>query len=284
MLTCFNVPLGHRLRSVSAGDELIIAGEFLAVMLGLDGLPFFPVPADADEAWYRHVAPGHVIDNLDAVTQSFDTIVVDEIQDFHDEWIDVMLALLTEGGHLLATGDVHQNLYGRRGVDRILELDPAVAELTENCRNTQQIGSVLRRLGGARAATASPDGQGIFFYEATGDDAVISALEQELEDLIGTRSISPENVLIVTTSTKLRDLITSADPGHYDCTRWESRGDGNIVCETVHRSKGLEYDAVIMVVDKPDVSDLPLYVGASRAVSLLTVVGPPEVGQRLGII
>jgi ATP-dependent exoDNAse (exonuclease V) alpha subunit len=52
------------------------------------------------------------------------------------------------------------------------------------------------------------------------------------------------------------------------------------VCETVHRSKGLEYDAVVLVVDKLDVSDLHLYVGASRAVSLLTVIGPAGLEER----
>lgn len=282
LLTCFNIPLGHRLRSVMAEDGRVRAGEFLGLVLELPGLPAIPEPSNRDEQWYRTVVPEHVRSHLSQISIRFDTIIVDEIQDFHAEWIDLMLDLLSPDGRLLVTGDEQQNLYRRGGINRILELRPALAQLTENCRNTQEIGQVLQRLGGSRTATASPDGQGIFFYETKDDSEILAALERELEDLIGTRSLDPSNVLIVTTSGRLRNLITDANPGHYNCTSWEDRGDGNIVCETVHRSKGLEFDAVVLVIDRPDVSDLHLYVGASRAVSLLTVIGPQGLDRRLG--
>jgi ATP-dependent exoDNAse (exonuclease V) alpha subunit len=55
------------------------------------------------------------------------------------------------------------------------------------------------------------------------------------------------------------------------------------VCETIHRSKGLEFDVVILIAMSEEVSDSLLYVGASRAVSLLTVISPPSVAVRLGI-
>ena len=280
LLTCFNIPLGQYLREVLDGDVNVIAGEFLGVVLDLPGLPPIDEPGIRDENWYRHVVPQHVHAHLSAMSHCFDTIVVDEIQDFHAEWIDLMISLLADGGKLLATGDRFQNLYGRKGVERLGELGPALAQLTENCRNTQQIGSILQRLGGARTATASPEGQGLFFYKAGNDDEVLHALEIELEDLVGTKSLDPSQILIVTTSSRLRTLIHEARPGHYECSPWEKRGEGNIVCETVHRSKGLEYDAVVLVVDKIDVSDLHLYVGASRAVSLLTVIGPTGLEER----
>ena len=283
LLTCFNIPLGHRLRTIAAEDDNITAGEFLGVVLDLPGLPPIAEPAERNEEWYRSVLPAHVHAHLKMLDTRFDTIVVDEIQDFHGEWIELMINLIADEGHLLVTGDEHQNLYNRSGIERFLDSEPALAELTENCRNTQQIGAVLQRLGGSRTAIASPDGQGIFFYDAVGDEAIIEALEIELEDLIGTKGIDPSHVLIVTSSSRLRTLITDADPGYYNCTSWEQRGDGNIVCETVHRSKGLEYDAVVMVIDKADVSDLHLYVGASRAVSLLTVIGPPGINRRFGL-
>jgi hypothetical protein len=284
LLTCFNIPLGHRLRMVAEANPAITAGEFLTVVLQLEGLPPIPEPPERNEQWYRTAVPMHVHAHLDKVHVRFDTIIVDEVQDFHREWIDLMLALLKPEGRLSVTGDELQGLYRRTGIERVLELNPARAELRENCRNTHQIGSALQRLGGARAAAASPDGQGIYFYSAESDDAILNVLEVELEDLIGTRGIDPENVLIVTTSSRLRTLINDANPGHYECTPWEERGDSNIVCETVHRSKGLEYDAVVFVIDNPHVPDMHLYVGASRAVSLLTVIGPAAIQERLGLL
>jgi DNA helicase IV len=67
------------------------------------------------------------------------------------------------------------------------------------------------------------------------------------------------------------------------CDRWEERFDGNIVCETIHRIKGLERDAVILVTSQADLPDNLLYVGMSRAISKLIIVGPPALRARLGL-
>ncbi len=58
-----------------------------------------------------------------------------------------------------------------------------------------------------------------------------------------------------------------------------------IVCENVHRIKGLEYDHVILVVHDPEgeVADELVYVGASRATMSLTIIGPPEVGAGIDL-
>ena len=95
--------------------------------------------------------------------------------------------------------------------------------------------------------------------------------------------IDPAHVLVVTVRTDDRDAIRNAMPGGYNCTSWEEREDDNVVCETVQRTKGLEYDAVILATTSTTVRDSLLYVGASRAVSLLTVIAPVEIGQKLGL-
>ena len=119
--------------------------------------------------------------------------------------------------------------------------------------------------------------------ENTFADELITALETELEDLVVQRSIDPSHILIVSASKKDQLLIVETDPGHFECTSWEDRGEANIVCETIHRSKGLEFDVVILIAMSEEVSDSLLYVGSSRAVSLLTVISPQSVATRLGI-
>ncbi len=57
----------------------------------------------------------------------------------------------------------------------------------------------------------------------------------------------------------------------------------DILCENVHRVKGLEYDHVILVIHDESVSDDLLYVGASRAVMSLTVIAPSGVAARMGL-
>jgi len=65
--------------------------------------------------------------------------------------------------------------------------------------------------------------------------------------------------------------------------RWEDSDPMAILCENVNRVKGLEYDHVILVIHDDQVRDELLYVGASRAVMSLTIIGPPGVGERLGL-
>jgi hypothetical protein len=48
--------------------------------------------------------------------------------------------------------------------------------------------------------------------------------------------------------------------------RWEDRDEGKIVCETIHRVKGLERVAVILI-DLDEAQDgMTEYIGASRAI------------------
>jgi DNA helicase IV len=49
----------------------------------------------------------------------------------------------------------------------------------------------------------------------------------------------------------------------------------------VYRVKGLERDAVILATAHDNLSDHLLYVGMSRAISRLVVIGPKALSERL---
>ena len=59
-----------------------------------------------------------------------------------------------------------------------------------------------------------------------------------------------------------------------------------ILCETIHRFKGLETDVAVLVELRADDARLPrlLYVGASRAKHHLVAVVTPEVARMVGSI
>lgn len=70
-----------------------------------------------------------------------------------------------------------------------------------------------------------------------------------------------------------RDAITEGLADDWRLTQWRHREEDTIICETVHRTKGLERLAIILV-DLDDEPDPTLaYVGASRASVFLSVVG-----------
>jgi DNA helicase IV len=65
--------------------------------------------------------------------------------------------------------------------------------------------------------------------------------------------------------------------------RWEDRGPTQVACENVHRIKGLEADCVLLASPTADVKDALLYVGISRAISQLTLIGPEALAARVGL-
>lgn len=102
------------------------------------------------------------------------------------------------------------------------------------------------------------------------DEEIDRILEQELRDR--------RQVCIATFRTRVRDELRAT----LGLGTWEERAEF-IVCENVHRLKGLEFDTVILVADEPIPDPSLLYVGVSRAVSELIVVAPDEVCRQLDL-
>ena len=65
--------------------------------------------------------------------------------------------------------------------------------------------------------------------------------------------------------------------------RWSDRSEDAVLCETVHRTKGLERTAVILVDMSNEPDKMLMYVGVSRAVSVLRLVGPSALAQAAGV-
>jgi hypothetical protein len=289
LLTCYNEPLaGAMAQRVGEHDELVV-GPFLRLALGLPGMPPLAGPASPEDEheWWTTTVPAHLSTHWDRVEVRFDTIVVDEGQDFPPEWVRLLERLLdpeTEadgGGRLLVVADEAQDLYGR-GFD--LPGDPdrwARCELVSNCRNALAIARMLRRhLGGAAAPAVAPEAIGVRFVPvAEGDRAAVSAAVGDvLDELLGDEGRDPARTAVLTFTSALRDQLHD----ELALARWEERDEARVLGENVHRVKGLERDTVVLAADA-EVADHLLYVGVSRAVSELVVVAPPAVGERLGL-
>ena len=281
LVTCFNVPLGGFIASQFAEDDDIDADNFVGMMAALPGLPPLDQPGDAGTEWFGETLPRHVLAHIDSVTKRWDTIIIDEVQDFFATWIDVALALLAPDGRLLTVGDDRQVLYRDEGTARILALEPARARLSINCRNTHSIGSLLHAMGGAEVAPSSPDGDAIVLYEAVTPEDAAATVVEVVTAMRHDEDRDMSQVLVVATSRAERDAVLAADGLRF--ASWDVAVDGQVVCETVHRSKGLEYDTVILVATPEEVKENLLYVGASRAMSRLIVVGHPNLSHVLGI-
>ena len=212
----------------------------------------------------------------------FDTIVVDEAQDFRPSWIALLERLLDPGGprRLMLLADPAQGIYPRGFEVPSVDDGWTRCELASNCRNTYQIASLLHhQLGGPPAPVGGPETLSIRFVEIDGVDAAVEAVGDEIDRLMEDDDRSPDRILVATVTRSVRDRLRD----EFGFVPWEAGDDRSTICETVHRVKGLEFDHVILVVTTDDVDDALLYIGISRAVSGLTVVCPTSVAARLDI-
>ena len=283
LLTCFNVPMAEALQGAVPKHDLLTVGPVQRTLMALEGLPDLEVPDGAGNEWWSSAPFTHVLDNIEDVVVRFDTIVVDEAQDFAPRWLEVLECLLDDEGpgRILMVTDPDQGVYNRGYQLPNAGSDLVRAELTMNCRNTHQIANFLRQLGGAPAASGAPEGEPVKLARCSSSDDAVDEVGLLLEDLVVSSQIDPANILVLTGHTSLRDRIRDESPGGFACAAWEDRHGGDIVCETIHRMKGLERDAVILVTEDDDLDDHLLYVGMSRAISRLVVVGPPALTARL---
>ncbi len=103
-----------------------------------------------------------------------------------------------------------------------------------------------------------------------------------VKTLSQTYGIPFSQIAVLTTHTSARLVARRAIEG-CRLVRWADRCEDAVLCETVHRTKGLERTAVILVDMSGEPDPMLLYIGASRAVSVLRLVGPPGLAHAAGV-
>lgn len=283
LVTCFNEPLAEQMESYLSSDELLTIGPFLKVAIELCGLATDDLsglsPTETKNYWDIDIV-GHLHREWPNIEARFDTVIVDEAQDFSPAWIAQLEALLDPAGprRIMLVGDAGQNIFERGFQSPRADDGWTLCELVNNSRNSLQIAQILRRvLLGAPAPMVGPESLGVEFVEAT-DQSVIEAVRSVVT--IGTpRGLRPVGTTaVIASNQELRDRLRR----ELGFGTWEERGD-KIVCESVRRLKGTEFDTVILADDREDFDQQKLYVGVSRAISQLIVVGPTSLGEQLGL-
>ena len=278
LLTCYNDPLGEWLLGQLPDEESLLVAPVLRFFQAL--LPRelrVDETSEGHEFWTEKLI-GEVIKQFAKIEDRFDTIIIDEAQDFSPAWIALLEGLLADPVHskLLILGDTRQDLMDRgfRAPDPLAGW--AVAELPTNVRNSHAIARLLRNFpGGAAAPSSLPESAGITAIIAESIDDCLKELAKFLSRK-RLPSHNPTDVLIVTDEATTRDRIRTLP----HIGGWDNQ-QGDIVCETAYRVKGLEADCVIWVSAQHH-QRLPLqYVGFSRAVNELHIISPKAALEKL---
>ena len=214
--------------------------------------------------------------------QRFDSFVVDEAQDFAEDWWTPLLKALRDevDGGLYLFSDENQRIFARFGRPPV-ELVPLV--LDHNLRNTKQVHACFGPLAPSRMYSRGGDGPAVRFVASSSEDA-LDAADDEVDRLLE-EGWDPARVCLLTTGHR-HPVQQEQTDFHGKTGYWRSFWEGeDVFYGHVLGSKGLERAAVVLCVNEAGERDRArerLYVGMSRATDVLVVVGDPEVVRVVG--
>lgn len=289
LLLCFNRPMASVFADRFEDEPLVTAGGFHDVAVSLLAPTGFTVPDSPEKDFWEHAVPAALVEHRPALGRGFDTIILDEVQDIRPHWFPAIEGLLDPDGarRCYRLGDPHQNVYRVEGDGGSIDHGGWVRfPLATNCRNTVSIAQVAARVGGGPAFPGSPVGPPVRFVPVGGVKEVRKHVAREVVRLRNEHDVAASGIAVITTQASLRDDILASASGDLPFARWDDRDENAIVCETAHRLKGTEWQAVVLASLVPATKEwLPeiLYVGVSRATTWLSVIAPHETGALLQI-
>jgi superfamily I DNA/RNA helicase len=279
LLVCFNRPLGERIKSDLAHQELITAGSFHSVCKELCERHAELPPGPINQMWWDEDLPAMFAEAVHDGDHKFDAIVVDEAQDFLNDWWSYLeLAFNDTGNEIFCVfADSNQNIYQPGWVPPI-DTDPF--ELDINCRNTVEIALRTNCLLSFEQETLGIHGLSPVFKEVSTDRQIEKALKASLMKLIDEEKLDPKQIVILVSRRDDVNRLRGTELEGFKLGDWQG---SSVLVETIHRFKGLEADAVILILDDGAEVDLQrlAYVGMSRARAILHVIGSQRVQEVL---
>lgn len=261
LLLCFNLLLADHLKRLTASYPQITTAavnDFLCDLLKR-------TPTDSAEFWhqlaYDAVAPAQIL----AETNPYDTIIVDEGQDFAPRIWKVVKGLVAEKTRLIVFYDPAQNIFCR-DLSELPEFPWPEAVLTLNCRNARSVADVLLPYApnDLRISIDAPSGEPAEFYSATTRKGLRARLNHVLKRLTEEEHIPLQDIL----------LIGAHVVGRMDLGETLAEFPG-LRYFTYRKFKGLEAPVLILldVTDKdPLWNDSAKYTAISRAIHKVIVL------------
>jgi superfamily I DNA and RNA helicase len=290
LLTCYNRQLADHLSSVCVGTRNLNAMSFHQLCYRqvekANHVSGRNLVAEAKVTYpgrdfYDVQLPNAFAYSLEILPDRYDAIVCDEGQDFREEfWVPLELLLSDyESAPLYVFYDDNQNIYARVGTFPIRE-EPFT--LTTNCRNTAPIHvAAYKYYKGVPVNPPDIEGDAVQFEVSPRHDAQAAKINARIVELFVRQGVSAGDITVL-----VADAPRKAD--YYATLRrlplpkpaiWLEEGiraDNTVLIDTIQRFKGLESPIVILwgldTLDLARYKEL-LYVGMSRAKSLLIVVG-----------
>lgn len=206
----------------------------------------------------------------------YDTVVIDEAQDFHADWWSVVIGALKDPdkGRIYAFGDIRQGIF-RQATN--IPLQQSLLHLKKNLRNSLPIAQLAAICVEEPLDLIGLDGPPVTWIETTTEDSVTAA-NSEVAKLI-TQGWNPGDICVLTTGSR-HEIQRNEGAGPLRTPYWKKffEEDATYHC-TTSGFKGLERRVVVIAMNgwkEPDRKKDILYTAVTRARDLLIICGSKD--------
>lgn len=278
LLTCFNYALARDLQNRVPENVTVL--HFHGLCREMANEVGFGITSYAnEEEYYSKVLPEALLEAAEKTGPMYDAIVIDEGQDFQENWLAILSLLLRDEktGIFFVFFDDNQNLY--QGMDRIPGIiDEESFPLTENCRNTKAIHQLVAKFhhDPQDLISLGPDGRApqISYYQD--DFSMKKFLSKLLHTLVNEEAVLCEDIVILTPRSQDRSALQHQERvGIFTLVYNELTRNNQILVSSIHGFKGLERKVVILTEVETHLKTSPdtvFYVGCSRAKTQLYIM------------
>ena len=226
-----------------------------------------------NEDYFDILMPNSLIESYDISPINYDVIIIDEGQDFKDEyWLGIEL-LKTEETKLYIFKDANQAIYG---APCELPIKTDSLFLFDNCRNTKPIHELAYKYyNGEDVEPPDIKGEEIRYIIENTIEKQVKTIDKEISKLINVDNMKPEDIAIIIMNdyNSAENLLSSSKHNNLWALK-KYNPKNQVLVETAKRFKGLEAKIIfIWSLDSNRMNDTLLYIAISRARFRLWMVG-----------
>jgi superfamily I DNA/RNA helicase len=290
LLTCYNKNLAAFLRDDYLADRppTLEITHFHKLAYGLvrqSGQSTGPQADESLDAYFAFRLPEQLSTAIDQLGPQYDAIVVDESQDFLENWWLPLQLLLPDPdeGILYLFYDDNQNIYG--GLQCVRNLVHNEYPLYENCRNTQKINARVNTFYSGKHALKAlgPPGRDVVMMTYRSEREMMDTLRRVLHSFVAEEDVAVEDIVILTPVAESKSALTqNSRVGRFMLTSNWNVAANELFYTTIHSFKGLESPIIILVEVEPtlrhSINEL-MYIACSRARHHLVIIAHEDVDR-----
>ncbi len=278
LLTCYNKNLVELIINQANDDRIKISNfhSYLEHVLKEKGILQGSDSADLDRYFKVDLAEqGFSYYSEASEEEMFDCILIDEGQDFFEEWLICLESMLRKDGELYIFADPNQNIFGTpESWQTLKRYTQSTQRLTQNFRNTEEINKWTEPfVHGKPAKSRISGGVPVIMHAWKDPDELKRLIGKEIGHLVS-QGVAPNRITILSPYKRANSCLH----GVSKIRDWPlvdfNSGEAGIQYATIRSFKGLETDIVLLIDIKESskaCTPADVYVGASRARYLLHV-------------